>query len=362
VSQAVKGLENYYGTELVAHATRPIVASEAGAALDARANAALQLVADGLREVAGGSALMPIVRAASAHRLAALAAIVRSGSFAEAARALGMAAPTLHRAARELERVIGSDLFETTSYGVKPTKQAEILANNVGLAFSELQQAAAEIRSLRGDGVGRTVIGAMPLARSHIVPVAVEKFSRGHAAHRVVILEGAYEDLAAGLRRGAIDILIGAARENIDARDVIQEPLFDDRLSIVMRSGHPALARKRLTPQMLTAYPWVAPRAGSPLRRHFEELFEAVGAPVPENIIECNSLGASRVILMNSDRMMLLSDAQIRYEKAAAMLASRPHPAGPRARAIALSSRRSWRPTNAQQNLLAEIRVAAAAR
>lgn len=59
---------------------------------------------------------------------------------------------------------------------------------------------------------------------------------------------------------------------------------------------------------------------------------------------------------MNSDRLMLLSDEQIRYEKAAKMLISRPHPVSKVVRTIGLTMRRNWRPTEAQAALLAEIK------
>ena len=97
----------------------------------------------------------------------------------------------------------------------------------------------------------------------------------------------------------------------------------------------------------------------SPLRRHFDELFAFLGQPVPEDIIECNSLSAARVLLLNSDRMMLLSDLQIRYEKTAGLLASMPHPAGRVTRLIGLTMRRNWRPTMAQAALVDAVRAQA---
>lgn len=356
VSQAVGGLERFYGTSLAVRESGRLRATPEGAALDLRSGRAFEFLIEGLKECAGLPARQSVqlVRAISVSRLAALAGLVRFGGFAPAARAMGVSSPTLHRAARDLETAIGAEFFEATSFGVRPSRQAETLARFASLAFAELRQAKAEIDAVKGRGSGRTSIGAMPLARSHLVPVAVEAFSRIHPAHRVTILEGAYEDLLRGLRRGDIDILVGALREDLSVGDVVQEGLFIDQLAIVMRAGHPAAGERKITRAMLCKFPWVAPRAGSPLRRHFEALFEPEN-PLPE-FIECNSLGASRVILMNSDRLMLLSDAQIRYEKAAGMLVSRPIQGSPRTRSIGLTVRKSWRPTLAQAELISTIR------
>jgi len=289
-------------------------------------------------------------------QLQALIAVSEQGSFAMAARATGLAQPTLHRAARDLERNLGAVLFERTSYGVRPTRAANWFADRAQLAFSELAQARAEIAARGGHEAGTTVIGALPLARSDLVPKAVSQFSGRHPGHRIVITEGPYETLLLGLRRGEIDFLVGAIREDLPAPDVTQEKLFDDPLSIIMRAGHPLAGKSRITRRQLAAFPWVAPRQDAPLRGHFEALFAAPGVDRPDDVIECNALSASRVLLMESDRLMLLSDAQTRYERDAGMLDSRPHPDGRIVRAIGLTTRRDWRPTDAQADLVDLLR------
>lgn len=358
-SQAIKNLERHFSAPLFVRGKSAMVLTEAGSILSARADCALALLFEGLSDVlGGGGASGNQLRAISPRRLETLVSIVRNGSFTEAARADGLAAPTVHRAARDLEQALGVPLFETTSHGVRPTRQAEILARKAGLALAEVRQARAEIAESCGREVGRTVIGAMPLARAHLVPVAVAAFNTKYAEHRIAIVEGAYEDLLTGLRRGEIDLLVGALRSAPKA-DIDESLLFDDPLAIVMRAGHPAAAKKNLSVNDLTAYPWIVPRVTSPLREHFAALFRDFNMPPPEDVIECNSLGASRVLLLNSDRLMLLSDEQIRYEKAAGMLVSKRHPGGRVARPIGLTKRRNWKPTQAQQALVSEIIVQA---
>ncbi|MEM8935195.1 MAG: LysR family transcriptional regulator [Pseudomonadota bacterium] len=356
VSQALAGLEAHYACDLARRVAGRVALTGAGEILAMRAARTLALLSDGLREAIGApsSKTIQLVRAISSARLEALTAVVRHQSFTAASRALDVAAPTLHRAARDLEKSLGIVLFEATSFGVRPSRQAEIVARAASLAFAELRQAAAEIDAFMGRETGRTVIGAMPLARSQLVPVSVEIFSRRHANHRITIAEGAYDDLLVGLRRGDIDFLVGAERADLSVKGVAQEALFSDELAIVMRAGHPLINVKRISIATLKQYPWIAPRAESPLRQHFEQLF-APKSP-PGNIIECNALGASRVMLMNSDRLALLSDAQIQFEKSMGALESRPPPGGARKRSIALTRRSSWRPTKTQEQLLALLK------
>ena len=358
-SQGLKALEAWAETPLFERKNNILSLTPAGAVLAPRVQAALAMMEEGLGEAAGrDGGANSLLRAMSTRRLESLIGIIRHGGFANAAKAEGYAAPTVHRAAKDLERALGAPLFETTSHGVRPTRRAETLALKAGLAFAELRQGLADIHRIAGREAGATVIGAMPLARAHLAPAAAAAFSADHPEHRITILDGAYEDLLIGLRRGEIDFLIGAVRENPLVKDIVEEPLFEDPLSIVMRAGHPAL-KKRNPSASFADYPWIAPRQTSPLRRHFDELFAHLGVPAPQDVIECNSLSAARVLLLNSNRMMLLSDLQIRYEKSAGMLASAAHPAGRVTRLIGLTMRRNWRPTAAQAALVEAVRAQA---
>jgi DNA-binding transcriptional LysR family regulator len=291
-------------------------------------------------------------------QLSALLAVVEQGTFGAAARVGGKARATIHRAARELERALGTVLYEPTSHGLRSTREAERLARRVRLASSELLQARAELAALLGGEAGSTTIGAMPLARSVLVPTAVLDFAGRRPGHRLCILDGPYEGMLGSLRRGQADVLVGALRPGV-SDDVRQEPLFEDPLAIVVRAGHP-LARATTPPSRaaLARFPWIAPRQGSPLRMHYDQLFAAGRGPAGE-AIECNSMEAARALLLASDRVMLSSAQQVYYERAAGQLLALPHPGGDVRRRIGMTTRRGWLPTEAQGELLETIRNAA---
>ena len=58
----------------------------------------------------------------------ALTAIAECGSFEAAARRLNISQPTLHRSARDLERVIRRSLYQRMARGLAPTSQARAKA------------------------------------------------------------------------------------------------------------------------------------------------------------------------------------------------------------------------------------------
>jgi DNA-binding transcriptional LysR family regulator len=363
VTQAIAGLERYFGSPLLLRRSTGVSLTSAGEICLVRVERSMRQLREAVSEATRGAGVerADVERLVRSRQLDALGAVVEHGNFSGAARARRVSQPSIHRSARELERVLGIPLFEKTSFGIMPTREAEELARRTRLAFAEIEQARAEVHALSGGESGRTVIAAMPLARSYLLPAALLEFTQEHPRHGVAIIEGTYEHLLAGLRSGESDIVIGALRDPAPAADVLQEHLFDDPLAIIVRARHPLASRTRVTAAALGKFQWIAPRAGSPLRVHFNALLASTGLELPSPPLECNSLAAARAFLLESDRIMLLSAHQIHYEMKAGLLVALPHPAGNVVRPIGLTLRRNWHPTNTQQRLLEILRRSARA-
>ena len=359
VTQAVAHIETALGARLMQRSHAGLTLTGAGHAAARRVERALQLLREALlaarvRSPQAGSA--DALRGVTATQLRALIAVVEEGAFASAARRAGRARAAVHRAARQLERSLGTDLFEVTSFGVRPTREAEKLARRTRLAFAEIAQAQAEVAATQGSGSGATVIGAMPLARSVLLARAVLEFAATRPEHGICILDGPYDSMLAALRRGSADVLIGALRDPLPYEDIAQEHLFDDPLAIVVGARHPLAGDGAPTLAALARYPWIAPRRDSPLRRHFDALFAKLDVRRAVTAIECNSLVAARSMLLASERVMLLSEHQILHERASGQLVALPHPFGAVTRPIGLTVRRDWRPTPVQAQLVEGLR------
>lgn len=361
VTQAIASLEREFGGRLFARTAAGMEPTAGGGLCARRVAHVLERLAEALPMAAvGSSATGRTVHGITSRQLLALVAVVEAGGFGAAARTLGTTRAALHRPARDLERKLAIALFEVTSHGLRPTREAQRVCLQVQLAIAELAQARAEVRAGGGTERGATVVGAMPLARSRLLPRAVLRFARTRPHHRISILDGPYESLLDELRRGRADVLIGALRETVPA-DVHQERLFDDPLALIVRRGHPLVALSasgRRAPPLaaLARFPWIAPRVGSPLRQHFDRLLGTLSHSPPAAAVECNSLIAARALLLSSERIMLLSAQQVSHELAAGELVALPHPAGRVVRAIGLTLRKDWRPTEAQTAFIETLR------
>jgi len=359
VTQAVAQVEAALGARLMQRSYAGLALTGAGRAAAQRIERALQMLREALAAVrprASGAHESEVLRGITSTQLQALMAVAEAGAFARAARRVGRARAAVHRAARQLEKSLGTELFEVTSHGVRPTREAEKLALRTRLAFAEIAQAQAEVAAAQGTGSGATVIGAMPLARSVLVARAVLEFANLRPEHGLTILDGPYESMLGALRRGSADVLVGALRDPIPYEDIVQEHLFEDPLAIVVGAQHPLAGGGAPTLAALAPFPWIAPRRGSPLRRHFDALLARLGGGPAVAPIECNSLIAARSMLLASERVMLLSEHQIQHELITRQLVALPHPLGAVTRAIGLTVRRDWQPTAVQAQLVEGLR------
>ena len=190
------------------------------------------------------------LRSVTVAQLRALVAVDDTGGFAAAARALGISRAALHRAARNFERAAEAVLFERTSFGVRPTRQAAELARRIRLASAEYVQAREEIGAHTTVVRGRTVIGAMPLARSWLVPQAVLGFaaplgptmrSRSSKVPTEALLD-------AFLRHGKADVLVGALRDPAASqRRRSAAPCSRSQLGHCPAVGPPLVRQRRAT-------------------------------------------------------------------------------------------------------------------
>lgn len=364
ITQAIAKLEDGVDAQLFERRSDGMILTEPGALFFARVERVLNYIRAGVREaIRAGSRKSPPAANAdqllTASQLKSLIAVADAGNFSLAARAAGITQPTLHRTARDLERVVAVRLFDKTGHGIALTRAARLLVQQVKLAFSELEQGFAEIAAWQGVDTGHITIGTLPLARTYLLPEAITAFSRNRPEIGISVVDGPYDDLLHGLRHGDYDFLVGALRDPLPIDDIIQESLFDDPLVIAARRDHPLSGRANLSISDMSAYPWVVPRSGTPTRDKFDALFGSGAGKLP-GLVESSSLVMIRGLLLNSDRITIISGHQIRHETTLGLLSPLSFDMAGTARPIGLTTRRDWHPTATQQLMLDHLRKAGA--
>jgi LysR family transcriptional regulator, regulator for genes of the gallate degradation pathway len=369
ITKAIANLEASTGMTLFQRRRTGMVPTDAGLILARRAERALRHLRAGATEA---RALVPRAAPRGATKfdhlltvahLKALLAVADARSFSLAARRSGVSQPTLHKAARDLERLAGLPLFDKRPDGIALTQAAETFVRHVGLALAELRQAHEDLetrsaRGSRGQGGGALlVVGTLPLVRTSILPRALNRFALTQPDTRFNVVDGSYDALLRLLRYGEIDMLIGALRTPPPVDDILQTELFRDRLTVLARHGHPLAGQRTVTRKMLSAYPWVVPREGPPTRSAFDDLFKAAHPEVYSGLIEASSLVLIRGLLMGSDRLTLVSRQQASLEIAQKTLVVLSFTVPDAARAIGLTTRMDWHPTRRKAEFIAHLKA-----
>ncbi|WP_028880428.1 LysR family transcriptional regulator [Terasakiella pusilla] len=363
ITQAIAKLEKQLDVQLFDRQTDGMYLTEAGSLFVDRVNRMLRYFKTGADEAAaqGGKrktkGFQNLEHLITGVQVRALIALSEAGNFSLAARMVGISQPSLHRAARDLEHMAGVPLFEKSRRGVELSKAAECLAFHSRLAAAELEQGYDELEEWKGQDSGAIVVGTMPLARTFMLPTAINALTRDKPEIKMNVVDGPYDDLLNGLRHGSIDLLIGALRDPIPVDDIVQEAVFDDPLAIVGRNGHPLSLTINASVEELAQFAWVVPRQGTPTRRFFEKMFEGSGC-YPKSVIESSSLILIRSLLSASDRLTIISLHQIRHEKQMGVLAPLPLEMSQTKRSIGLTMRKDWRPTATQARFIQLLRDA----
>jgi len=272
-----------------------------------------QLVArGGLRSPAQAQALFASIL--NGRRLAIVASLAETRNMLAVAREFRVTQPAISIALRALEDGLGVALFERGPRGLAPTSAGKITAFYFKRVLAELRHIGPDIAASEGTLQGSVHVGALPLGRTHILPRAIAALLDRHPLLHVTTVESPYEALAASLRSGDIDFILGALRNAADEKDLEQEALFEDRISVIARAGHPLMRAKRIDIQTLRQARWVLSRSGSPSRELLELSFSEARQMPPEPAVETGDLAVLRGLLMESDMLTAISAHQLRYE------------------------------------------------
>ncbi|MBL1240523.1 MAG: LysR family transcriptional regulator [OCS116 cluster bacterium] len=367
ITQAISKLEGMLKTTLFERRNNGMYVTPSGAAYAHRVERALNIISDGTKAAIrvgihkdpsqkdGSGSTGHSLQMLTTTQLRALIAVSETQNFSLAGRNIGISQSSLHRSARELESQIGVVFFEKTLTGINISKAAQILAKASKLAFAEISQGQDEVNSLHNREVGIINIGCMPLARTSIVPSAITQFSHQYPDFSFRVGDGSYDDLLSHLRHGDFDMLIGALRFPIPSDDVIQEELFSSSICIVARAGHPLCQNADANTQALSQYPWVVPPATTPSHDIFKSIFSG-DDDIPKNLVETSSQILMRTLLLDSDRIGIISVEQIQHELDSGLLQKIPYEIEQGSRPIGITVRKSWEPTKTQIFFIEKLR------
>ncbi|MEU5775905.1 LysR family transcriptional regulator [Streptomyces venezuelae] len=185
-------------------------------------------------------------------------ALAEHEHFGRAAGALGIAQPPLSKQIADLEREVGSRLFDRTRQGVFPTAAGAAFLARARRALDEITAASVDAaRAARGE-TGRLRLGFIASALLEPLPDVLGRFGRERPDVRLELHEMATNRSTAALVAGELDVAIGLGRpRGVGAEKLVSVPIGHDHLVAVVSSTHPYAGRASVDVDQLRRQPLI---------------------------------------------------------------------------------------------------------
>ena len=179
--------------------------------------------------------------------------IAQTEHLTQSAQNLFVTQSTLSHGLRQLEEELQVTLFDRLGRGLKLSQAGAEFRVYATRALKEIEAGRMALADLSGLQSGKLTVGVFPTFLNTVVPATVAAFSQAHPGVRIEV-----RDLRAGpieeqLLQGTLDLGIAfhpAAHEEIET-----EPLFDERMLLLVRPAHPLAGQTRLPMHRLAGVP-----------------------------------------------------------------------------------------------------------
>lgn len=170
------------------------------------------------------------MREISLDRLRTLVVIADLGSFAQAARALSLAPPTVSLHIADLEARIGAPLLSRKRGQVHPTAIGETLIERARRLLEDAAQALDDVQRQVKGLAGRVRLGASTGALAYLLPQALDVLGKRHPGIDVEVAVLTSQQSLARLADGSLDIglvaLPQAAQPGLTVRPWRRDPIM----------------------------------------------------------------------------------------------------------------------------------------
>lgn len=282
--------------------------------------------------------------------------VAETRSFRRAAETLRLTQPAISKSIGALEAELGVRLFERHREGVVLTPVGEILLRHAKLITSEIRHTLDAVGAARSGEQGEVIIGTALSMAETLLPLATANLLRARPQVRIEVHSALNDDLIVMLRRGDVDFVVSGLPEFAQGDDVVMDPLFTDRVDVVVRTGHPLTAARRLQLTDLLKYPWVMFGPTVLSKQHVETAFRGKRLAPPRTVVESNSPTYNKTLVGSSDFVSYLPYELIRKEHRAGVLVPLPFKELTWHRPVGIISRKRGSISPTARALIAEIR------
>jgi DNA-binding transcriptional LysR family regulator len=247
------------------------------------------------------------------RQLLLLVALADEGNIHRASELLRMAQPGASKLLKDLEDMLGVELFERHSRGMRPTWYGDSLIRHARMVLATLEEAGEELDSLKAGRFGRVGVGAVTSPGVSLLPAAISLAKREQPHLQISVHIETSDVLLERLGRGELDMVVGRVLERHDSSLLRFERLALEPVSVIARPDHPLVNAQDLSLAQLAQAEWVVPPIGSVLRHPLEQMWRHTGIEGPQVLVESASLLFITKMLQESDFIAVVASDIARY-------------------------------------------------
>lgn len=233
--------------------------------------------------------------------------VARRRSVGRAADALALSQPAVSKTLIELEEILGVALMDRSRRGVTLTEFGEVFQRHAAASMVALRQAVDSVAQVRMGGAASIRIGVLPTVAARLAPDAVLRFQQARTGVVVNLASGPNGHLLDRLRGGDLDLVIGRLGAPEQMRDLAFVHLYSERVSVVVRPGHPLTRVAELDLARIADYTVLLPDQDAVTRPAVERLLIAGGVGDLPRRIETVSTTFGRSFTRATDAVWIIS-------------------------------------------------------
>ncbi len=206
------------------------------------------------------------------QQMEALIKLVEERSFSRAAKKMYLTQPSLTKHIKNLEELVNARVVNRKNTGISLTPEGKILYDYARRIFKLMGEAKEKIERVREDESGSVFISASTIPSTYILPHVLNVFNKDYAdIHCYVQMNDSEATLNMILDNQAE---IGFIGKSVSSSKLNIEPIWRDRLVLVVPEGHPWHRKKKITMEKLSREPFIIREKGSATRSILEEYLQ----------------------------------------------------------------------------------------
>lgn len=235
----------------------------------------------------------------------------RTHNLRIAAEQMHMTQPAATKILRDIETMLGAQLFERLPREMRPTDLGGLSLRYASRAVADLGKFVGEFSTLKNGGYGQLAIGAITASTAQVVTAAIKEIQQQRPALVVRLIEQSSDQLALWLEEKKLDVMVGRLTEARQEQLFHVEDLSAEPVWVVVGRHHPLLARASLEIADLGPWPWILYPPATAIRHLFDETFVAAGLPAPVGMVETPSIFSTLELLQATDMISLQPRAAV---------------------------------------------------